>query len=93
MFFLGHQVNDLFFWPAAAAYPVSLAGITAAMLLIINGCTTRREGRVGACMALLVAMLSAETGWFFAAGLGGPLLLEFSAILRKRARGIAKAAW
>ena len=94
MFLLGHQINEMLFWPAGAAYPISLAAITAATLLTINGCTASRGGRLAVGLALAVAALSAATGLFFAAGFGGVmLLLELPALWRGGRRGILRAAW
>jgi hypothetical protein len=87
LFFLGHPVSEMFYWPMAAlAYVPTLAAI--ALLLVMPQCLdmTKVAPWVLASMALVVAAASTEVGAMFVAGfvlLLGAGCLSSGALQRK----------
>jgi hypothetical protein len=95
MFLLGHKINEMFYWPMAAApYVQSLAALTAATFLILNGDIGHSSGRLIAGIALSLAVLSAETGLFFVIGLAAALcVLELPGIGPGGVLRLKRAGW
>lgn len=94
MFLLGHQINEMFFWPMAAApYLLALPALVVAVFAIIGGHTQRMAGRWIAAAALSIAVLSAETGLFMAVAFAAVLWVVEGRRIRDGLRGIAGAAW
>lgn len=94
MFLLGHQINEMFFWPMAAApYLLALPAIVVAVFAVIGGHTQSASGRWIAAGALSVAVLSAETGLFLAVAFAALLWVAEDRRIRDGIRGMAGTAW
>jgi hypothetical protein len=95
MFLLDHRINEMFYWPMAAApYLQALAGLVIATFQILLGETALSRGRLISGIAISEAVLSSETGLFFALGLGGTLcLLELPGVGPGGMQRLRRAGW
>jgi len=74
LFFLGHGVNEVFYWPAAAlAYVPTLAGAVLLFWCVVDGMEQRRFG-VGVALVLIGG--SSEVGVFLAVAFAGLVILR-----------------
>ena len=90
MFFVGHGVFELFFWPVgAAAYLTTLAATTFAFFLLLDRRTQTQSGPIVESACLVVAAACSEAGAMFILVLS---TLRLSAMLR-RAGAWSSKAW
>ena len=76
LFLLGHEVSELFFWPAGtAAYLVTLGAVTAAFFLRIDRRATGITGGTAETIVLVLAAAASEAGAMFVLALSGLRLL------------------
>jgi hypothetical protein len=74
LFLLGHGVNEVFYWPAAAlAYVPTLAGSAMLFWCVVDGMEKRRFG-VAAALVLIGG--SSEVGLFLAGAFAGLVILR-----------------
>jgi hypothetical protein len=95
MFWLGHRINDLFYWPMGATpYVLDLTGIAVVTMQVVAGGTQWRGGRWACGLALAVAATSSETGLFFAALFTAALfVLDAPELLRSRVADLGTRGW
>ncbi len=67
LFVLGHDITELFFWPAGVApYLDTLAAVTLLLLLTLDGRAEAGSGRLAAAACATVAAACSEMGAMFA---------------------------